>query len=73
MHGKDLFVNDSCNRQAIEAVCECLPQLYVISSLTLVVEPVYAVDRSAFVVTPQNEEIFWIFYLVSKEQADGLQ
>ncbi len=44
MHGEDLLVNDGGNRQAIEAVCECFPQLDIVSPLALVVEAVNAVD-----------------------------
>ena len=66
MHCENLLVNDRCYRQAVEAVRECLPQLNIVSSLTLVVESVYAIDRGAFVVATQDEEILRIFYLVRK-------
>ena len=29
MATEDLLINDSCDGQAVEAVCECLPKLYV--------------------------------------------
>lgn len=73
MHGEDLLVNDSRNWQAIEAVGEGLPQLDVVSSLALVIEAIDAVDRCAFVVATEDEEVLWIFDLVCEEQADGLQ
>ena len=44
MHGEDLLVNDGSNRQTVEAVSECLPQLDVVSPLALVVETVDTVD-----------------------------
>ena len=44
MHCKDLLVNDGRNGQAIEAVRKSLPKLDVVPSLTLIIEPVYAVD-----------------------------
>ena len=44
MHCEDFFVDDCCNRQAIEAVGERLPELYVIPPLTLVIESIYAID-----------------------------
>lgn len=72
MHGEDLLVNDGSNRQAVEAVGECLPQLDVISSLTLVVEAVDAVDAGALVVTTEDEKVLGVLDLVRKKQADGL-
>lgn len=44
MHGKYLLVYYGGDRQAIEAVRECLPQFNVISSLAFVVETVDSVD-----------------------------
>lgn len=44
MHGEDLFIDDSCNREAIEAVRKRLPQFDIVSPLTLVVEAVYAIN-----------------------------
>ena len=73
VHGKDLFVDDGRNRQAIEAVCECLPQLDVVPSLTLIVESVNAIDRGAFMVAAENEEILGVLDLVCQQQADGLE
>ena len=69
MHGEYLLVDDCCNRQTIEAIGECLPQLDVVPPLALIVEAVYAVDRCALVVPTQNKEIFWILDLVREKQA----
>jgi len=44
MHGKYLLVYYGGDRQAIEAVCKCLPQFDVVSSLAFVVEAVNSVD-----------------------------
>lgn len=41
--------------------------------LTLIIEPVDAVDGSAFVVTPEQEEVLRIFDLVSQKKTDGFQ
>lgn len=73
MHCEDLLINNSSNGQAVEAVSKGLPQLNVISSLALVVEAVDAVDRGAFVVTTEDEEVLWVFDLVRKQEADRLQ
>jgi len=73
MHCEDLLVNDCCNGQAVEAVSEGLPELDVIPSLALVVEPVDPVDGSTFVIATQDEEVFGVLDLVGKQKADGLE
>ena len=70
MHCKDFFVDNCCNRQAIEAVGERLPELYIIPPLTFVIESIYAIDRRALMVPTQDEEIFWVLDLVRKKQAN---
>lgn len=64
VHGKDLLVDDSSNWQAIEAISKGLPKLDIIPSLAFVVESIDTVDRSTFVITTENEEVFWVFDLV---------
>lgn len=41
--------------------------------LTLVVKAVYPVDTRTLVVPPQNKEVFGVFDLVRKEEADRLK
>jgi len=41
--------------------------------LTLVVKAVYPVDARTLVVSSQNEEVFGVFDLVCKEEADRLK
>ena len=50
MHGEDLLVDDCCNGQAVEAICERFPQFDVISSFALVVKAVDTVNGGAFMV-----------------------
>lgn len=64
MHCEDLFINDSCNWQAVEAVCKGLPQFDIIPSFAFIVESVDAVDRCTLVVSSQDEEVLWILDLV---------
>lgn len=73
MHRKNLLVYNCCNGQAIEAVCECLPELDVVSPLALVVESIDAVDGCTLMVPAQDEEIFGIFDFVCEQQAYSLQ
>ncbi len=58
VHGEDLLIDDGRNWQAVEAVRKCFPQLDIVAALALVVKPVDAVDGGAFVIAPQDEEIF---------------
>jgi hypothetical protein len=73
MHCENLLVDDRRNGQAVEAVREGLPKLDVIPSLALIVKAIDTVDGGAFMVAAQDEEVFGVFDLVGKEQADSLQ
>ena len=73
MHGKDLLINDGRNGQAVEAVGERFPKLDVVSSLALIVKAIDTIDGGAFVVATEDKEVFGIFNLVCKEQANGLE
>lgn len=64
MHGEDLLVDDGSDWKTVETIREGFPQLNVISSLTLVVKAIYAVDGCTLVVATKNEEIFGILDLV---------
>lgn len=44
MHCEDLLINNRCDWQAVEAVCESLPQLDIVPPLAFIVESVYAID-----------------------------
>ena len=72
VHSEDFLVDDGGDGQAVEAVRKCLPQLNVVSSLTLIVETVDAVDAGALVVAAKDEEVLGVLDLVREEQADGL-
>jgi hypothetical protein len=73
VHCKNLLVDDGCNWQAVEAIGECLPEFDVVTTLALIVEPVYSVDAGAFVIAAQHEEVLGVLDLVCKKQADGLE
>jgi len=53
VHAENLFVDEGCDRQAIEDITEDLPQSDGVSSLTLVVKAINSVDLCAFVVASQ--------------------
>lgn len=56
MHCEDLLIDYGSNGQAVEAVCKRLPELDIVSSLTLIIEAINAVDRSAFMVATKDEK-----------------
>lgn len=73
VHREDLLVNDCSDRQAVEAVRKCLPQLDVVAPLAFVVESVDAVDAGALVVSAQDEEVLWVLDLVGEQEADRFE
>lgn len=73
MHGEDLLVDDSGDRQAVEAIRKSLPELDVVTTLALIVEAVDTVDGGALVVSSQDEEVLGVLNLVCQQQADGLK
>ena len=73
MHGEDLLINDGSYRQAVEAIGKRLPKLDVIPPLAFIVETVNTVDRSALMISTQNEEVLRVLDLVRKKKADGFQ
>mmetsp|Transcript_23280 Transcript_23280/g.38919 ORF Transcript_23280/g.38919 Transcript_23280/m.38919 type:complete len:232 (-) Transcript_23280:380-1075(-) len=73
MHAQDLLIHQRGHRQAVEAVCERLPEANVVAALALVVKPIDAVDRSTLMVASQQEEILGVLNLVREQEADSLQ
>ena len=61
-----LLVDQCGHREAIEAVCECLPQADVVPPLALIIESVDAVDGGTLMVASQQEEVFGILDLRHK-------
>lgn len=72
VHGEDLFVDDGCDWQAVEAVRKCLPKLDIVSPLALIVETIDPIDGRALVVAAEDEKVLWVLNLVGQQQADGL-
>lgn len=62
-HVADLFIDQRRNRQAVEAVCEGLPEADGVAPLAFVVKAVNAVDRRTLVVAAQQKEILWVLDL----------
>lgn len=64
MHCEYLFVNDCCDGEAVEAICECFPQFDVIPALAFIIESVNAIDGCALVIASEDEEVLGILYFV---------
>lgn len=73
VHAEDLFIDHCRAGEAVEAVRECLPKLDAEPTLAFVVEAVDTVDRCAFVVSPEDEEVLGVLDLVRQEEADRFQ
>ena len=58
-----LFIHQGSNRKTVEAICENLPEPHIVPPLALIIEPVYPVDGCTFVITTEQEEIFWVLDL----------
>ena len=44
MHAHDFLVNDSANRHTVKAVRKYFPDLWVVTSLTLIIETIQSID-----------------------------
>ena len=69
MHCEYLLVDNGCDWQAIEAIGEGFPQFDIVTSLALIIKPVYTIDRGTFVVSTENEEVLRILDLVCEKEA----
>ena len=73
MHAQNFLVNQRCNGQTIEAVCERLPYSDIQASLALIIEAINSVDLAGLVIAAEQEEVLWVLDLVGKEEADSLK
>jgi len=60
---EDLLVHYGRHGEAVEAVGEGFPQLYVVAPFTFIVKSVNSVDGRTFMVTSQQEKVLGIFDL----------
>jgi hypothetical protein len=73
VHAKDLFIDNSSTREAVEAVGKSLPELDTKASFALVIKAVDPIDGGTLVVSTQDEEIFGVLDLVRQQQTDRLE
>lgn len=72
VRAEDLVVDNSSDREAVEAVGEELPEADTEAAFALIVEAVDTVDGGTLVVAAEQEEIVRVLDLVAEEEADGL-
>ena len=64
MTTKEFLVNNGSHREAVEAICECLPHTNVVTTLAFVIKPVKAVNRGTLMISSQQEEVLRVLDLV---------
>lgn len=68
MHAQYFILNESCEWQIIEQICEVLPDIGIaVLPHALIVEPIYLRDLSSFVISSED------CYSVSPSDFDGDQ
>nr|GMC84168.1 ABC1 family protein, putative [Ipomoea batatas] len=72
VHAKYLIIDDGGHGEAVKTLGERLPEANAIAALALVVETVDPIDRSAFVVSSEDEEVIGKFDFVAEEKTDCL-
>ena len=63
VHAKDLLVNESGTRKAVEAVRE-RPELNSKSPLAFTVECIDMINQGTLMVSAKDEEVLWVQYLI---------
>ena len=72
MHAEYLFFDKGGNRDTVEAIDKRFPEFYVISVFALLIKSINFCDRSGLVISSQNVDILWIFYLIGEKKANCL-
>ncbi len=73
MHAENFLIYNGGYRKAVETIGENFPDLDAVSSLAFIIEPIDSVYSRAFMVSSQQEEVFWIFDFVSEQKTDRLK
>ena len=63
MTAKDFIIDNGGDWKTVETICKCFPDFNREATLAFIIKAVNAIDRSALMITAQEEEIFGIFYL----------
>jgi malonyl CoA-acyl carrier protein transacylase len=66
VHTQDFVVDEGCDRQAVETICEDFPELNGVSAFAFVVESVNSINAGALVVSSKKEEVLRVLDLVGK-------
>jgi hypothetical protein len=72
VHTQNLVVDDSADRENIEAKSKFLPYLHIISPFALVVETIHPIDGLALVVASKKEYLLRVLDFVCQQQTNRL-
>ena len=72
MSAKDLFVYDGGDGKTVENVTKGLPELDIVPATTLVVKPINTIDACTFMVSAEDEKVFWVADLEGEQETNGL-
>ena len=72
MHAQNLVLNKRRHWKVVKKIDERFPQLNVISPSTFLPKAINAGDILALMIAPEHENSFWVFNLVTEEQAESL-
>ena len=73
MHAKDFFINKRANWEILESLAKLLPNfksILIKSALTRIFEPIYLINKSAFMVTTEHVDKAWVSEFIGKEQCN---
>lgn len=69
MHTQNFIINDCSHGQTVEALCKMLPKTHTETPFAFIIEPIYSVDGSAFMVSAEEEKVVWVLDFVQEEEA----
>ena len=72
MHANNLVINNSATRETVEGIAKLLPHLDREAAAAFVIKAINPIDSGAFVVSSQEEKVFWVLDFVGKEQTNHL-
>jgi hypothetical protein len=67
MHANNLIVNNGSTGKTVKGVAECFPNFDTVAATAFVIKAIYAINSRCFMVSPQNEEVFWILDFVGEK------
>lgn len=73
MTAENLATDNCRDREAVEAVCERLPQLDRVASFALVIEAINSVDGGALMVPAEEPDFSRVFHFQRQQQCNRFE